>query len=165
MAEPAKSPTQDEDTLPAKGETAPRRPWRAYFEADLGFRNHWYPALFSGSSLKASRGQAIRRAMLFKRIDGKVYGVEDRCLHRGVPFSVRPECHTKNTISCWYHGFTYDVRDGKLVAIIPTPESPLIGRAKIKAYRVEERKNMVFAYHRRRRAARPRTRPAAGLPR
>ena len=34
MADPAGSPTQDEDTLPAKGETVPRRPWRAYFEAE-----------------------------------------------------------------------------------------------------------------------------------
>ena len=84
--------------------------------------------------------------LLFKRVDGKVYAIEDRCLHRGVAFSVRPECYTKNTISCWYHGFTYDVRDGKLVAIITDPESPLVGRAQIKAYRVEERKNMVFAY-------------------
>ena len=84
--------------------------------------------------------------ILFKRIDGKVYAIEDRCVHRGVPFSVRPECYTKNTISCWYHGFTYDLRDGELVAIITDPESPLIGRVKLKAYPVEEHKNLVFAF-------------------
>ena len=84
--------------------------------------------------------------ILFKRIDGKVYAIEDRCLHRGVPLSVRPECYTKNTISCWYHGFTYDLRDGKLVAIITDPESPLIGRNKLKSYPVEEHKNLVFVF-------------------
>ena len=148
MADKAKSAMDDGATLPAAGDKAPRRPWRAYFEAELGFRNHWYPAFFSRQLAEGEcRGQVmLGERILFKRIDGKVYAVEDRCLHRGVPLSVRPECYTKNTISCWYHGFTYDLRDGKLVAIITDPESPLIGRAQLKAYPVEERKNLVFAF-------------------
>jgi carbazole 1,9a-dioxygenase len=148
MADKAGAAMGDEATLPAKGEEAPRRPWRAYFEAELGFRNHWYPAIFSKQLAEGEcRGLVmLGERILFKRIDGKVYAIEDRCLHRGVPFSVRPECYTKNTISCWYHGFTYDLRDGKLVAIITDPDSPLIGRNKLKTYPVEERKNMVFAF-------------------
>jgi carbazole 1,9a-dioxygenase len=148
MADQAGSPMQTDDTLPAKGETAPRRPWRAYFEADLGFRNHWYPAFFSRQLAEGEcRGQVmLGERILFKRIDGKVYAMEDRCLHRGVALSVRPECYTKNTISCWYHGFTYDFRDGNLCAIITDPESPLINRNKLKTYPVEEHKNMVFAF-------------------
>src|SRR5262249_45320296 len=96
-----------------------RRPWRAYFEASLGFRNHWYPAFFSRQLAEGEcRGQEmLGERILFKRIDGRVFAIEDRCAHRGVPLSVRPECYTKNTISCWYHGFTYDLRDGRLVAI------------------------------------------------
>jgi carbazole 1,9a-dioxygenase terminal dioxygenase component len=138
------------------GEAAPageggeigRRPWRAYFEASLGFRNHWYPAFFSRQLAEGEcRGQEmLGERILFKRIDGKVYAIEDRCAHRGVPLSVRPECYTKNTITCWYHGFTYDLRDGKLVAIVTDPESPLIGRVAMKSYPVEEHKNLVFAF-------------------
>ena len=115
-------------TSSAEGEAAPaadsseigRRPWRAYFEASLGFRNHWYPAFFSRQLAEGEcRGQEmLGERILFKRIDGRVYAIEDRCAHRGVPLSVRPECYTKNTITCWYHGFTYDLRDGKLVAKI-----------------------------------------------
>jgi carbazole 1,9a-dioxygenase terminal dioxygenase component len=148
MAEKADVTMQDDTALPAKGETAPRRPWRAYFEADLGFRNHWYPAFFSNQIAEDEcRGVVmLGERILFKRIDGKVYAIEDRCLHRGVPLSVRPECYTKNTISCWYHGFTYDLRDGKLIAIITDPESPLINRNKLKTYPVEEHKNLVFAF-------------------
>jgi carbazole 1,9a-dioxygenase len=129
-------------------DSAPRRPWREYFDASLGFRNHWYPAFFSRHLAEGEcRGQVmLGERILFKRIDGRVYAIEDRCLHRGVPLSVRPECHTKNTISCWYHGFTYDLRTGALVAIITDPESPLIGRAGLKAYPVEEHKHLVFAF-------------------
>jgi carbazole 1,9a-dioxygenase terminal dioxygenase component len=147
MAEKAES-IESEAPLPGPGDEAPRRPWRAYFEADLGFRNHWYPAFFSKQLAEGEcRGQVmLGERILFKRIDGKVYAIEDRCLHRGVPLSVRPECYTKNTISCWYHGFTYDLRDGKLCAIITDPESPLIGRNQLKTYLVEECKNMVFAF-------------------
>jgi carbazole 1,9a-dioxygenase len=146
MAESAEAPI--EGVQPGQGGDAPRRPWRAYFEADLGFRNHWYPAFFSRQLADGEcRGQVmLGERILFKRIDGRVYAIEDRCVHRGVPLSVRPECYTKNTISCWYHGFTYDLRDGKLVAIITDPESPLIGRTRLKAYPVEERKNLVFVF-------------------
>ncbi len=125
-----------------------RRPWRRYFEASLGFRNHWYPAFFSRELKEGEcRGQEmLGERLLFKRIDGRVYAIADRCAHRGVRFSVRPECYTKNTISCWYHGFTYDLRNGALVAIITDPQSPLIGKVALKAYPVEEHKNLVFAF-------------------
>ena len=29
------------------GEALATKPWQVYLEASLGFRNHWYPALFS----------------------------------------------------------------------------------------------------------------------
>ena len=147
MANPVEEASDEDAARPADGDLA-RRPWRPYFEASLGFRNHWYPAFFSRRLAEGEcRGQVmLGERILFKRIDGRVYAIEDRCAHRGVPFSVRPECHTKNTISCWYHGFTYDLRDGKLVAIITDPQSALIGRVQLKSYPVEERKNIVFCF-------------------
>jgi len=146
MAHPVDAATEGE--APAGGSEFPRRPWRAYFEASLGFRNHWYPAFFARQLAEGEcRGEVmLGERILFKRIEGRVYAIEDRCAHRGVPLSTRPECYTKNTISCWYHGFTYDVRTGALVAIITDPESPLIGKIALKAYPVEERKNLVFAF-------------------
>src|SRR5215469_14428734 len=148
MAHPVDAGIEDEAAPAASGSGVPRRPWRPYFEASLGFRNHWYPAFFTRQLAEGEcRGQVmLGERILFKRIEGRVYAIEDRCAHRGVPFSVRPECYTKNTISCWYHGFTYDVRTGALVAIITDPESPLIGRVTLKAYPVEEHKNLVFIF-------------------
>jgi carbazole 1,9a-dioxygenase terminal dioxygenase component len=124
------------------------KPWQSYLDAALGFRNHWYPAVFSheveeGGALGV---RLLGEPVLLKRVGGQVYAVQDRCLHRGVPFSARPECYSRNTITCWYHGFTYDVRDGKLVAIITDPDSALIGKLSLRTYPVEEHKGLVFVF-------------------
>jgi carbazole 1,9a-dioxygenase terminal dioxygenase component len=79
-------------------------------------------------------------------VGGAVYAVQDRCAHRGTRFSTRPECYTANTVTCWYHGFTYDVRDGRLVAIVTDPESALIGKLHLRTYPVVERKGLVFVF-------------------
>ncbi|HXQ49926.1 MAG TPA: Rieske 2Fe-2S domain-containing protein [Stellaceae bacterium] len=138
----------DEAGPAIEGDDFVRKPWQPYLEASLGFRNHWYPAFFSK---QLAEGQCLGQEMLgerilFKRIDGKVHAIEDRCAHRGVQLSRRPECHSKNTISCWYHGFTYDFRTGGLVAIVTDPDSALIGTLALKSYPVDERKNVVFVF-------------------
>jgi carbazole 1,9a-dioxygenase len=148
MADQASPATENDGSRLGEGDDFSRKPWRPYLEASLGFRNHWYPALFSN---KLAEGQCVGQEILgerilFKRIDGKIYAIEDRCAHRGVQLSRRPECHSKNTISCWYHGFTYDLRNGRLVAIVTDPESPLIGTLSVKSYPIEERKNLIFIF-------------------
>jgi carbazole 1,9a-dioxygenase terminal dioxygenase component len=129
-------------------ELSGRKPWQPYLQAALGFRNHWYPACFSHQLAEgeAQGEQLLGERVLLKRIDGTVYAVQDRCLHRGVQFSVRPECHSRNTISCWYHGFTYDLRDGRLVAIITDPDSSLIGKLQLRTYPIREEKGLVFVF-------------------
>jgi len=136
-----------------------RKPWQVYVDAVLGFRNHWYPAFFSHELAEADvsgpAGEPVEQTkvvtllgerILFRRIDGNVYGVQDWCLHRGVAFSLKPECYTKETVTCWYHGFTYDMRDGVLNAVITDPGCPLIGKLRLRSYPVEERKGMVFVF-------------------
>ncbi len=130
------------------GEALATKPWQVYLEASLGFRNHWYPALFSvelpEGEIKAV--ELLGEPVLFRRIDGVVYAIRDRCLHRGVPFSIRPECYTKHTITCWYHGFTYNWKDGRLITILTYPESALIGKISLKTYPVEEHKGLIFIF-------------------
>jgi len=125
-----------------------KKPWGPYLEASLGFRNHWYAAFFAAQlgEGQVRAAELLGERILFKRIDGRVHAIEDRCAHRGVALSVRPECYSKNTISCWYHGFTYDFRDGRLVGIVTDPESTLINKIGIKSYPVEERQNVVFIF-------------------
>lgn len=124
------------------------KPYQKYLEAKLGLRNHWYPAFFS-QELKegATRGEMIAgERIFFKRAGGVVYGIEDRCAHRGAAFSAKPECFTENTVTCWLHGFTFDVRNGKLVQILTEPGSSAIGKINIQSYPVEEHNGVVFTF-------------------
>ncbi|MGE4409004.1 MAG: Rieske 2Fe-2S domain-containing protein [Sphingobium sp.] len=122
--------------------------WRNYLAAKLGFRNHWYPIMFSrelGENEVVSR-KLMGEDILLKRIDGKVHAIRDRCLHRGVKFSEKVECYTRNTVTCWYHGFTYRWEDGTLCDIIASPNTPIIGKKAIHSYPVQEAKGLVFVF-------------------
>lgn len=125
--------------------TEQRTPWAAYVEAELGFRNHWYPAFFGSelaeADVSAGLGEAVTQVksvvvlgerILFRRVEGQVYAIHDQCIHKGVAFSKKPECYTKTSVTCWYHGFTYELPSGNLINIVTDPESALIGRHRIK---------------------------------
>ncbi len=122
--------------------------WARYVEAKLGFRNHWYPIRFAHEVLEQTPVpiKLLGEKILLNRIDGKVYAIKDRCLHRGVAFSDKLECLTKDTISCWYHGWTYRWDTGKLVDILTNPQSIQIGRHNVRSYPVQEVKGIVFVY-------------------
>ena len=84
--------------------------------------------------------------ILFRLVSGRVYAIHDQCIHKGVPFSRKPECYTKGSLTCWYHGFTYDVINGELTNIVTDPESVLIGRHHIKTYPIAEAQGVVFVF-------------------
>ena len=124
------------------------KPYKRYLDAELGLRNHWYPALFS-QELEEGQLQGemlLGERIAFKRAGGVVYAFEDRCAHRAAPFSSRPECYTQNTVTCWLHGFTYDVRDGKVVQVITEQNSAIVGKLAIKTYPVREINGVVFIF-------------------
>ncbi|MGE0519626.1 MAG: Rieske 2Fe-2S domain-containing protein [Candidatus Binatia bacterium] len=129
-------------------EAQSRQAYKKYLEAELGLRNHWYP-IFFGQELKEGemRGEMLLgERILYKRAGGKVYAVADRCPHRGVAFSARPECYSQNTVTCWFHGFTFDVRDGKLVAVLTESNSSVVGKMTVRTYPVEEVNGVVFTF-------------------
>ncbi len=59
--------------------------YSAYVEAKLGFRNHWYPTLFSDELAEGEfrSHPLLGDRLLLSRVDGKVLAVRDRCLHHG----------------------------------------------------------------------------------
>nr|BAG30826.1 terminal oxygenase component of carbazole 1,9a-dioxygenase [Neptuniibacter sp. CAR-SF] len=122
--------------------------WAPYVDAKLGFRNHWYPVMFSGDieEGEVKKLKLLGEPLLVKRIDGKLHCIKDKCLHRGVPLSEKLDCKTKDTITCWYHAWTYRWETGELCDIMTNPSSAQIGRHKLKVYPVEEAKNCVFIY-------------------
>jgi phenylpropionate dioxygenase-like ring-hydroxylating dioxygenase large terminal subunit len=125
---------------------------RWYFEKwklpEMGFRNYWYPAMMS-SDLK---GRPIKRRMLgediaFWRDGGKAWAIADRCPHRGASIA---NGHIRfpgsGTISCPYHGWTFDGRGNLLACIQEGPESSMPGKVKTKWYPVEERLGVVWIW-------------------
>ena len=111
-------PTQVEKPLVDPDVVAQIKSWKGYVQAKLGFRNCWYPTLNS-EELEEGKPVPFQLAgekLLLNRIDGKVYCMADTCLHRGVPLSEKVECYSKETITCWYHGWTYSFTDGNLCA-------------------------------------------------
>lgn len=122
--------------------------YQPYKNAAWGFINHWYPALFS-EELPEDGVEGVQICgvpIVLRRVGGKVYALKDQCLHRGVRLSAKPVCLTKNTISCWYHGFTYDLDSGKLSTIIANPDDKLVGTTGITTYPTEEWAGMIFVF-------------------
>ena len=84
------------NAIPASRQCAP------YVEADWGFKNTWYPALFS-HELGENGVKGVTMAghdIALRRSRGRVYALRDRCAHRGVKMSLRPMCLTAETLSC-----------------------------------------------------------------
>lgn len=130
--------TSDRDTI---------KPGR-YRDAAIGFRNHWYPAMRSADIAEdeVKPVTILGEDILFKRVKGRVYAVQNSCAHRGYRFSDNVECYTRNTITCPVHAFTFNLRNGELVTIPGDPDSPLIGELKLRAYPIEEINDLVFIF-------------------
>lgn len=115
---------------------------------EQGFRNYWYPAMLA-SELK---NRPVRRRMLgediaFWRDGGKVHAIADRCPHRGASMS---NGHVRfpgsGTLSCPYHGWTFDGQGQLRACIQEGPNSMMAGKVKTKAYPVEERLDMIWVW-------------------
>ena len=122
--------------------------YQPYKDAAWGFINHWYPALFS-KELGEDAVQGVKICgvpILLRRVDGKVHALKDQCIHRGVRLSAKPMCLTKDTVTCWYHGFTFNLDDGKLTTIVANPDDPLINTTGITSYPVHEVCGMIFVF-------------------
>jgi phenylpropionate dioxygenase-like ring-hydroxylating dioxygenase large terminal subunit len=122
--------------------------WPLYEGIDDGLREYWYPVAWSRTI--GSKPTAIKlcgiNMVLARDKEGKARALNDRCLHRGVPLSMG-SCEFAGTVSCPYHGWTYDMATGRLVAVITDgPDSPICGKLQVRTYPVEERLGLVWVY-------------------
>lgn len=125
-----------------------RRPWQRWIDAELGLRGYWYPIapasdLAEGGHKKVT---VLGEEVLLLRHGGVLRGVEDRCAHRGTRLSERPLVLSEDTITCWYHTWTYDLDDGRLRCILNDPESVLTGKTGIRTYPLQEVKGIIWIY-------------------
>ncbi|GAA3733183.1 nitrite reductase/ring-hydroxylating ferredoxin subunit [Spinactinospora alkalitolerans] len=121
--------------------------WRTYQSAELGFRNYWYPTVWAHQvGSKPVPITLVGERIVLIREGDKVYGLHDRCPHRGVPLS-HGRRQFPGTVSCPYHGWTFGLETGKLCAVITDgPESPICGKTGVATYPVEERLGLLFVY-------------------
>ena len=111
--------------------------------------DYWYPVLESRRlGKKPAAITLLGEKIALVRDRNRVYAIHNRCPHRGVPLSAgRQEC--AGTISCIYHGWTYDLASGELLAALTDgPDSPICGKAivRIKTYPAEERAGLIWVY-------------------
>jgi phenylpropionate dioxygenase-like ring-hydroxylating dioxygenase large terminal subunit len=143
-------------TPPARADTGTRSlgrldwsTWPKYEAAAAGYRNYWYPVAWSRQvGRKPIQVTVIGETIMLIREQGRVRALHDRCPHRGVPLS-HPMASQEfpGTWTCCYHGWTFDLESGTLVAAITDgPDSPICGKVAVKTYPVEERIGIVWVY-------------------
>lgn len=107
-------------------------------------RNYWYMAAWDH---EVHRLRMMRRVILnepvvlYRRTDGRVAALEDRCCHRHAPLSMGTL--RGDNVECGYHGFTYDPT-GACVRI-PDQES-IPPEARVRSYPVAERGPVVWIW-------------------
>jgi phenylpropionate dioxygenase-like ring-hydroxylating dioxygenase large terminal subunit len=134
-----------DDMLPPR-----RDPERGYChrgrerEGSMFLRNIWYVAAFS---LDVSQGQLLVRkflgepVVLFRKSDGSIAALEDRCSHRAMPLSAG--LVDGDIIRCAYHGVEFDCT-GKCTRVPNQPRIP--PAANIKSYPTVEKDGIVWIW-------------------
>jgi phenylpropionate dioxygenase-like ring-hydroxylating dioxygenase large terminal subunit len=122
--------------------------WPTYEATVLGFRDYWYPVAWSKSIGRKPIALTLLgdKVMLLRDRDGQPRALHNRCPHRGVPLSLGRQ-EAPGTWSCIYHGWTYDIQSGVMVACLTDgPDSPLAGRVRVRTYPVAERLGLVWVF-------------------
>ncbi|BDH56754.1 aromatic ring-hydroxylating dioxygenase subunit alpha [Tsukamurella sp. PLM1] len=111
-----------------------------------GLRDQWYaicPSTFveRGGMRRITRWG--RDWLLFRRSDGEVKMLADRCPHRGAPLS--QGMHLGDRVQCKYHGVQVD-GDGTVVAVPGMPGCPLEGEDLVTSLPVREVAGAIMAF-------------------
>lgn len=107
-------------------------------------KNTWYVAAFPEEVQRErllSRTFLDEPVVLYRREDGGITALHDRCLHRQVPLSIGFLDGDK--LVCGYHGMTFDP-SGRCVAIPAQEKVP--ANARVRRYPVEERHGLVWIW-------------------
>jgi phenylpropionate dioxygenase-like ring-hydroxylating dioxygenase large terminal subunit len=114
----------------------------------LGLREYWYPALLArtvGSRKPVGVKLLGEELAFFRGADGEVKAIDAVCAHRGAALT-RGDCHFAGTISCPYHGWTYN-EQGECIAVLSEgPDSKMAGKARLKTYPTRTLKGMVWVW-------------------
>ena len=113
-----------------------------------GLTEYWYPALPAkdvGKSKPVALKIVGKDLVFFRDKNDEVQALWDYCPHRGAYLSWG-DCFWNGTVSCPYHGATFD-GDGECVAFITEgPDSKMVGRLRARKYPTITLKGTVFVW-------------------
>jgi phenylpropionate dioxygenase-like ring-hydroxylating dioxygenase large terminal subunit len=110
---------------------------------DAYLRNAWYVAAWSGEIVDKPLGRKLldEPVLFYRRTDGTVTALQDRCPHRFVPLS-RGRVEGDN-IRCGYHGLRFNAEGS---CIDDRCNDLLRAAAKLRRYPVEERYGAIWIW-------------------
>jgi phenylpropionate dioxygenase-like ring-hydroxylating dioxygenase large terminal subunit len=116
---------------------------------ELGFREYWYPVI-SARKVRRRRPQRVTllgdELCVFRGTTG-IAVISNWCPHRGASLS-QGLCHFAGTVSCPYHGWTFD-ETGACRAVLsegPGDLSSIPGRVAVRSYPTRTIHGIVFAW-------------------
>jgi phenylpropionate dioxygenase-like ring-hydroxylating dioxygenase large terminal subunit len=124
-----------------------RRADSRYLVPELGYRNYWQPAV---ESRRVGKKPVLVKMMgeelsIFRGPDG-VHAIGDVCPHRGARLH-KGKSLFPGTISCPYHGWTFDGQGRCLAALTDGPDSPIPGqKVGVVSYPAAEALGMIWVY-------------------
>jgi nitrite reductase/ring-hydroxylating ferredoxin subunit len=124
-------------------------PYRRFGIPKLGFENYWYPVVTAREVKRKPRAvRLLGRDIVVFRDAGKVFALDDRCPHRGVKLSTGTCAYAgSGTVSCPYHGWTFDGATGQLrAALMDGPEAPIVGKVSVRHYPVREFAGLIWLW-------------------
>jgi phenylpropionate dioxygenase-like ring-hydroxylating dioxygenase large terminal subunit len=135
----------------ANGATPGASPWapgdRRAEIPPLGLREYWYPALPLRKVGRKPRFWTLLgdELVFFRDKAGAVVALSDVCPHRGASLS-EGDCFYRGTVSCPYHGATFD-RSGECVAFLTEgPDSTMVGKLRARTYPTQTLRDWVFIW-------------------
>ncbi|WP_089717985.1 aromatic ring-hydroxylating oxygenase subunit alpha [Candidatus Entotheonella palauensis] len=115
-----------------------------------GLKEYWYPAIAArkvGKRKPVAMKIVDEELVLFRDQQGEVAALQNACPHRGMPLAMG-DCHFAGTVSCPYHGWTYN-GEGECVAVLGEgPDSAIAGMrdARARVYPTRTLKGIVFVW-------------------
>src|SRR5919109_798015 len=93
--------------------------WEKYRAAIGGLPEYWYPVT-TAAELRRKKRQKLKilgKDLVLFYEQNRFYALADKCPHRGVPLSLG-RFEFPGHISCIFHGWTYELASGEMVAAL-----------------------------------------------
>jgi phenylpropionate dioxygenase-like ring-hydroxylating dioxygenase large terminal subunit len=113
----------------------------------LGLREYWYPAI-EARQVKSKPVYWVmlgEEIVLFRNKDGSIAALSDVCPHRGASLS-SGDCFYRGTVTCPYHGATFDGQGNCAAWLTEGPDSRMVGEVSVRHFPTQTLKGWVFIW-------------------